>query len=312
MEIPPPPPPSPEDVPPPGSYPGMPPPAPAPSPYDGLPPYPQAPYAQQGPYGQQPPYAGQSPYGAGAQGPGAPGQYPPPYAGPAPYGPQPYGGYPQGGWYAPQLTTNGMAIASLVTAFSCVPLLGAILGFFSLRQIKRNPQKGKGLAIAGMTLSGIGTALFALIVTLGVMGVFDEGNTRVENLRPGQCFNTVGKTLSDYGGGDGARSTTVDVVGCEKRHDAEAFAVFALDAASGGDYPGVDSISAIAETKCAAYASDYTGDTPLPGSMDIYYYMPPPDGWSRGDHSVTCFFGGTTGKVSGSVKDGAKGSGVGV
>lgn len=309
MEIPPPPPPSPEDVPPPGSYPGMPPPAPASSPYDGLPSYPQAPYAQQGPYGQQSPYAGQPPYGAGAPGPGP---YPPPYAGQAPYGPQPYGGYPQGGWYAPQLTTNGMAIASLVTAFSCVPLLGAVLGFFSLRQIKRNPQKGKGLAIAGMTLSGIGTALLALIITLGVLGVFDEGNTRVENLRPGQCFNTVGKTLSDYGGGDGARSTTVDVVGCEKSHDAEAFAVFALDAASGGDYPGVDRISAIAESKCAAYASDYTGDTPLPGSMDIYYYMPPADGWSRGDHSVTCFFGGTLGKVTGSVKDSGKGSGVGV
>jgi hypothetical protein len=309
VEIPPPPPPSPEDVPPPGSYPGMPPSAPGSSPYDGLPPYPQAPYGQQGPYGQQPPYGGQPPYGPAAPGPGP---YGAPHPGQNPYGPQPYGGYPQGGWYAPQLTTNGMAIASLVTAFSCIPLLGVILGIVSLRQIGRNHQKGKGLAIAGVTLSGLGTVLLALIITLGVLGAFDEGNTRVENIRPGQCFNTVGNSLSDYGGGEGARSTTVDVVGCEKSHDAEAFAVFALDADSGGEYPGVDRISAIAETKCAAYASDYTGDTPLPGSMDIYYYMPPPDGWSRGDHSVTCFFGGTQGKVTGSVKDGDKGSGVGV
>lgn len=270
----------------------MPPPPPAPSPYDGLPSYPGGP---QGGYGQQGGYGPQGPYGAG------------PYQG---YGYPQYPGQPQG-WYAPERTTNGLAIASLVTAFSCIPFLGLILGIAGLRQIKRRGQQGRGLAVTGVVLNGLATAGLALVVALGVAGLLDDGNTRVENIEAGQCFNTVGHSLSDYGG-DGARSTTVDVVPCGDRHDAEAYAVFTLDPGLGDAYPGVDRISRIATDKCASYADDYLGDEPMPDTVDIYYYMPPRDGWDHGDRSVTCFFGGTDGKVTGSVKSGGHAPGVGV
>jgi hypothetical protein len=150
-----------------------------------------------------------------------------------------------------------------------------------------------------------------LFIVLGVAGAFDDGNTRVDHLAVGQCFNTVGSSLSDYRG-DGARSTNVDVVDCGKAHDAETFAVFTVEPSSDGGYPGVDPISAIAESKCAGYADDYASGALDNGDVDVYYYMPPADGWLRGDHEVTCFFGGTDGKVTGSVKDGGNGSGFGV
>lgn len=315
MDIPPPPPPppSPDDAPPPGPFPGPPPP-----PYDGLPSYPQP------SYGQQPPPYGQPPYGGGAGGPGgygAPygqnaygqnaygGQNP--YGGQSPYGGGPYPGHPQAGWYAAELSTNGMAIASLVTGLTCIPLLGAVLGLVALKQIRRRPQRGRGLAVAGLTLSLLGTLVFAVLLALGMLGYLDDGNTRVDRIRAGQCFDTVDSSLSDYGG-DGARSTTVDVVDCDEAHDAEAFAVFPVDSGAGEGYPGVDRISAIAESRCASYADDYTGESELRDSVDIYYYMPPADGWSRGDHSVTCFFGGTDGRVTGSLKSAGQGSGFGV
>ncbi|MEU6851003.1 DUF4190 domain-containing protein [Actinacidiphila alni] len=343
MDIPPPPPPppSPEDTPP-----QQPPHDAPPSSYAAPPPYAKQPYEQQGtpPYAGpgQPSYPGQDRPPQGGRPYGAPGPYNPPpqqpggtgnpYAGgpygsgPAggnPYAQRPYPGHPgnpgpagppgyPGGWYPPPPTnTNGMAIASLVTSFTCIPLLGAIFGLVGLKQIKRRGERGKGLAVAGLVLSTIGTLGLALIITLGVLGVLDDGNTRVDRLEVGQCFNTVDSSLGDYRG-DGERSTTVDVVKCAEKHDAEAFAIFGVEPGSGGGYPGVDAISAIAESKCASLADEYAAGVPWENSVDIYYYMPPPDGWRRGDHSVTCFFGATDGKVTGSVKDGGPSKGFGV
>ena len=307
MDIPPPPPspPSPEDAPPP--YAAAPPPyGGTPSPYETTqagqppqaPPPPRAPYETASPYGQPQaaPYGGANPYQQG----------PVPYGAPGPYG----GGYPvqPQGWYAVERTTNGLAIASLVTSFTCVPLLGAALGVAGLRQIKRRGQRGRGLAIAGVTLSTVGTLFVALMITLGVLGVFHEGNTSVENIKVGQCFDTVGSSLSDYSSGSGRRSTTVNVVSCDKSHDAEAFAVFTLDPSLGSYYPGVDQVARQSSEQCASYADQYLNGGQVPDSMGIFYYMPPKEAWDRNERGVTCFFGSRDGKVSGSVKSGASGT----
>lgn len=278
---------------------------PAQSPYGGPPPYPQQPYAAPGPYQAPGPYPGQAPH--------APGPYPAPGQAPGPYG---YGyGYPgAGGWYPgpPQnQSTNGLAIASLTVSLAafCLPVVALLLGVFGLRQIRRTGQRGRGLAIAGIVINSVATVLVALFVVLAVVGAFDEGNTDVQDIKVGQCFNTVGNSLSDYGG-DGHRSTTVDVVPCGDEHDAEAYAVFSLDGQDlGDDYPGVDRISQISNDKCGNYADDYLGDGRLADGMDIYFYMPPEAAWDRGDRGVTCFFGSRGGKVTGSVRDGAGTSG---
>lgn len=331
MDIPPPPPPppSPDDAPPPGAGPfGPPPPPPAPSPYGSTPygttqpydapPYESLPSYPQASYGQQPPYGQPPAYGAG---PYQQGQY---QQGPYQQGPYGYGypGQPQP-WYPEDRTTNGFAIASLVTAFTCIPFLGVILGFVGLRQIRRRRQQGKGLAVAGLVISGLSTSLVALIVTLGVTGVFDEGNTRVEDIRAGQCFNTVGHSLSDYSGGAVRSTRRVDTVPCDTRHDAEAYAVFTLDGASSdddagggsdGDSAGVDGVVAAASERCASSVDDYLGEEPMPDTVDIFFfsYLLPRDGSGHRDRSVTCFFGSPGGKVTGSVKAGGHGAGVGV
>jgi Domain of unknown function (DUF4190)/Septum formation len=270
----------------------------------GPPPPPRAPsqpYDTGSPYGYpQAPYGGQPPYGGN------------PYQQPAPYGPPgPYGGYPgqPQGWYAVERTTNGLAIASLVTSFTCIPLLGGILGIAGLRQIKRRGQRGRGLAVAGLTLSSLGTLFVALMITLAVLGVFDGGNTKVEDIKVGQCFNTVGSSLSDYDRGASGRSTTVDVISCDDEHDAEAFAVFTLDPSLGESYPGVDQVAREASGQCAGYASQYLNGSQLPSGMGLYDYMPPKSAWDRGERGVTCFFGSRDGKVTGSVTSGGGSSG---
>jgi hypothetical protein len=248
----------------------------------------------------------------------APGPYAPPPYGAAPppgygqgygygygqdYGYPPYPGPPQG-WYAHERTTNGLAIASLVTSFTCIPLLGTVLGVLGLRQIRRRPQRGRGLALAGLLINGLATIATALLVVLGLAtDVFDQGNTKVADLKAGQCFNTVGHSLSDYQAGD-VPSARVNVVPCDSAHDAEAFATVPIGDQLGSAFPGFDRISRYAGPRCGGSADDYLDGATLPDGVALFYYMPPRAGWDAGRRTVTCFFGGVTNRITGSVRGG--------
>ena len=66
--------------------------------------------------------------------------------------------------------TNGFAIASLVCSLAGLmitfaPIVGAILGYIALQQIKKEPYRyeGKGMATAGMIIG---------IVLVGIRGLF--------------------------------------------------------------------------------------------------------------------------------------------
>lgn len=97
-------------------------------------PAPQQPYAQQPPGQQQDPYAQPSPYGYAQQ----------------PYPPQP--GY------------NTMAIVGFVLSI-VVSVVGIVLCFIALSQIKRTGEQGRGLAIAGLII-GFAQVLIGIIVTI--------------------------------------------------------------------------------------------------------------------------------------------------
>ncbi|WP_144121701.1 DUF4190 domain-containing protein [Catellatospora sichuanensis] len=100
----------------------------------------------------------------------------------APGQPYPYGAYPPPG-YGPypyvylQRRTNGMAIGAMVTAlagaimlcFYGVPALilgplGAILGHVARRRIRESGEDGDGMALTGIIVGWIATALGVLII----------------------------------------------------------------------------------------------------------------------------------------------------
>lgn len=304
-------------------------PPPGQPPYQGLPSYgqpqysepaytepsygqPPNPYAQQQPPQQQPaqdnPYAAPGPYGPPY--PGAAGQpQQPAYGYPAPVGAAMYPG--QQGWYAQgERATNGMSIAALVVGIlPCIPFLGLIFGLVGLQQVKRRGERGKGMAVAGITLSSLWTIGLATIIALAAAGVLDDGNTQVVDLRAGQCFNTVDAKLSDFGTDNDTRSRTVDVVDCTDAHDAEAFAVYEIQAGSDDPYPGVDNVTEDAQTNCVKYAHTYLDGKVPPSSDKLYFYLPAGANWARHERSVICFFGSPGGKVSGSVKTGGSRAG---
>ena len=68
---------------------------------------------------------------------------------------------------------NGLAIASMVLGIIWIYWIGSILavifGHVALNQMKKNPsQKGRGFAIAGVSLGWTGIGILTLLIILGV------------------------------------------------------------------------------------------------------------------------------------------------
>ncbi|SNR62354.1 DUF4190 domain-containing protein [Blastococcus mobilis] len=125
--------------------------------------------------GAPPPPPPESPAG----GQGAPGYPPPGYAAPVHPGPgyaapgygQPYGppGYGPPGYPPVHVRpTNTMAILALVLAFVFAPA-GLVLGIVARRQIRRTGEDGDGLALAGIIVGGIVTAIFVFFILLWII-----------------------------------------------------------------------------------------------------------------------------------------------
>jgi hypothetical protein len=70
--------------------------------------------------------------------------------------------------------TSGLAIASLVLGILWIywigSIVGLVLGYLALREIRRNPQgiEGKGMAIAGIILGWVAMATLLLAIAFGV------------------------------------------------------------------------------------------------------------------------------------------------
>lgn len=63
----------------------------------------------------------------------------------------------------PVRKTNSMAIAALVSALTLAPL-GIVFGHIALSQMKRSGEEGRGLAVAGLVIGYISTAVWLIIV----------------------------------------------------------------------------------------------------------------------------------------------------
>lgn len=242
------------------------------------------------PQGPQPPPYGQAPYGQAPYGPGQP----------SPYGwQQPYP-------YAAPPSTNGLAVTSLVLGLLCfLPPLGLILGIVALSQIKKNGQRGKGVAVAGVTLSSISTVFLVLAFSLGWASGFWGGlrDAAEESRENGSAFSlSVGECFDSPTGKPAGETADVDVVDCAQPHDGEVYGTFRLD---NGSYPGESRIAQLAGDRCGTLAESYFGDlTAVPDNVHDYYFHPTARSRSLGERTVTCLVGGESGgKLTGSVRD---------
>ncbi|WP_160159261.1 DUF4190 domain-containing protein [Streptomyces sp. SLBN-118] len=204
---------------------------------------------------------------------------------------------------------NGLAITSLVVGIvCCIPPLGLVLGLIALSQIKRNGNRGKGMAIAGSILSGLSTALVLTALLTGGIGDAVDGfrkgvkeaarSRSTLDLRKEDCFDVPGTELEQ-------ETANVRVVDCAKPHDGEVTGSFELE--ESGAWPGEAAVEPIAERRCAELNDAYVSDpSAVPGNASTYYYMPSRRSWRLGDHKVTCSYAAVDGKLTGSLRAGSE------
>lgn len=197
----------------------------------------------------------------------------------------------------PQRGTNGLAIAALVLGLIGGVVLGAVLGFVALAQIRRTGQQGRGLAIAGIALSGVwtllvGVGIVAAIATSatrdGSGTVTGGGTASVQTVAVGDCLNDIP---------DGRTVKTLSVAPCDQPHVGEVFATYDSPA---GTYPGQDKLQDAAERRCPDLIDGYA-----PGAGDddlgLFTLVPTSSGWLRGDRATQCVATTDTPK-SGSIR----------
>lgn len=200
-------------------------------------------------------------------------------------GPPPQGWYPSPeGYHPPPRGTNGFAIAALVFGIIGGALLGFIFGFVALSQIKRSGQGGRGMAIAGLVLSGVWVLIVGGLIALAVATsaqrdtstgqVASSGTVSSRDLRPGDCLNNLR---------DSTDLRSLPAVPCAQPHEGEVFAVFDLPS---GAYPGQSQVDSLSESGCGTRFGGYSSSDPNNERLFVVY--PLESNWTRGDREVAC------------------------
>jgi len=181
---------------------------------------------------------------------------------------------PPPGYYPPPPApkTNWWAVVSLITGVIGMVLLSVIFGIVGLNRAKYG-QGGRGLAIAGLVLSGLwvlGAA--AVVVVLLIVG---KGTVSATDVKVGDCLKEIPGNSKVF---------TVDTIGCDETHAGEVFAVLMMPE---GDFPGQSAIDTY-QNKCEPALASYAPRAITDDSVQLYVLYPTEETWKRGDRAVTC------------------------
>lgn len=177
-------------------------------------------------------------------------------------------------------TTSGWAIASLVLGVLGFMLLSIplslIFGIIALGKTKDGGQRGRGLAIAGMVMSGLWVVL--VIITVVVIAVIRESDDH--GLVTGTTNSGLGLTVGQCIDAAELSAGSIDSVGCDQPHSGEVFAVLML-----ADFPSRESeeIGDRCRTELKAYAPSASPN------VGVYVAYPGPSQWKyMDDHTAVC------------------------
>ncbi len=181
---------------------------------------------------------------------------------------------PPPGYYGPQqpAATNWWAIISLIFGVIGGVLISVICGIVGLKKAKQG-QGGRGLAIAGLVLSGLWVVLAAVAIL--VYFTIGKGTVTATDIEVGDCLAEIP---------DGSRVLTVQTVGCDESHAGEVFAVLLMPE---GDYPGQSEIEKY-QNRCEPELAAYSPDAITDDSVRMYVLYPTAETWEQGDRAVTC------------------------
>jgi hypothetical protein len=155
----------------------------------------------------------------------------------------------------------------------------------ALGQVKRRGQQGRGLAVAGLSLSAVWVLGWVVLIVVAVTssagrdgsGAVDRAGTlSLEELRPGDCINGLKESV---------RITSVDAVPCASPHQAEVYGVFTLAA---GPWPGDAEATRLSEDGCTERLESYAPAAVDDDSISVFFLYPNTAMAWRQDRSVIC------------------------
>lgn len=193
--------------------------------------------------------------------------------------------------------TNGFSIAALtMSLFGCAIVLSIPFGIAGLVQSRRNgDRRGRILAIASLVINGLIVGAVAVAVVVGLSDgpdrdangvVRGERSISLARLEAGDCIKHLGVAVARY----------VDVVPCDRPHNSEVFATYAM---ADGEWPGAEQVQAIATADCEKRYPQYAGGE-LDSSTTVLGMGPADTSEWLGKRKVTCLtfrLSDTTGSV---------------
>jgi Domain of unknown function (DUF4190)/Septum formation len=200
--------------------------------------------------------------------------------------------------------TSGWAIASFVLGLLSLVVLGVIFAFIALRKIKRLGLRGRGLAIAGLAMSGSWVLVLVVVIvatnagkatrsaTTGV--ITHRGHMNAFSLRVGDCFDNP----------TGAHTVnTVTAIPCDQPHNAQIYAKFRLTA-SGLSYPGTAVVAQRARSGCNARIGS-VDKAITTNVMTVRILLPEETSWTAGRRTVSCMIVNPTATLTTSLLNSA-------
>jgi hypothetical protein len=185
---------------------------------------------------------------------------------------------------------DGFSIAALVFGVIGGILLGLVFGIVGLFRTRNGQRRGRGMAIAGIVLSVMWTAVVVAVVVYVVTSsaqrdaageVTEGGSASFADVRVGDCVSDLPSGVQ----------YDVDVVPCAQPHRAQVFAIYDLES---GPYPGEEQAFATGETGCRERLPQELVASPQTADLQTYLYVPNEANWQNGDRQVICLAGSET------------------
>jgi hypothetical protein len=184
---------------------------------------------------------------------------------------------------------NGFAVASFVLGLLGSVPLSVIFGIVALNKLSQRPQRGKGLAIAGLCLSGAWIVAFATLLVVNSVTaahrsattgqITQNGHLNAFSLRTGDCFQNPTGSQAD------PAMTQVTAVSCATAHNAQVIAQLPVQ---GSAYPGRAAFAAQAQPGCRASITAVVDRSKLTSTMQLLWIYPLPQAWTDGQRTIAC------------------------
>ncbi|HEY6277860.1 MAG TPA: DUF4190 domain-containing protein [Streptosporangiaceae bacterium] len=207
-------------------------------------------------------------------------------------------------WGAPAGPATGLARAALILGllgFTLVTgIVSVILGLIALARIREDPQPGRGLALAGIALSGLWAV--AIAIAIGIASTATPPphaaghappalTVDVRSLRGGTCFRALA------GGAAPASASYVTPVPCAQRHGGQVIAAVTV---TGRHYPGA-SLPQQARRSCQAALAGKVDTALVTVTITARDLYPDPASWAAGTRTITCLMVDSAGDMTSSL-----------